>query len=220
MAPKIPSAWDHTPLRTLLSFLSQSTCPVFLPPCERSRSFFLVVKTSNDYVLSLVYMLTIRCQSPRRFPALRRSIRSWLCTRIVFPRIGRSRSSTYVSSPSPSISVPRRTPILTSTSHRLALFGIYYSPHGLNGTSEITMGGVDFSKFTTTLDYASVISDADGAWTIACTGGSVNGQTPDLLKDGFNILFDSGTPNVVLPQDMAEVRKSRFHRQNLAIQFY
>jgi hypothetical protein len=76
------------------------------------------------------------------------------------------------------------------------------------------MGGVDFSKFSTPLNYASVISGADGGWTIASTGGSVNGQTPDLLKDTFNVFFDSGTPNVVFPQDMAEVRKSSFSTQN------
>jgi hypothetical protein len=122
--------------------------------------------------------------------------------------------------PLPALSTPTRTLVFTSTSHCLALFGIYYSPHGLNGTSEITMGGIDFSKFSTPLNYASVISDADGGWTIASTGGSVNGQTPDLLKDSLNIFFDSGTPNVVLPQKMAEVRKSRFHYQKMAILLY
>ena len=115
------------------------------------------------------------------------------------------------------LSIPARTLILTSISHRLALFGIYYSPHGLNGTSEITMGGVDFSKFSTPLAYASVISGSGGAWTLSSTGGSVNGQTLDLLKDGLHILFDTGTPNVVFPQALAEVRKSRFHYQETDI---
>jgi hypothetical protein len=106
--------------------------------------------------------------------------------------------------------MPAQTHILTYISHSPAVFGIYYSPHGLNGTSEITMGGIDFSKFSTPLNYASVISGSEGAWTIASTGGSVNGQTPDLLKNGLHILFDTGTPNVVFPQDMAEVKESRF----------
>jgi hypothetical protein len=75
------------------------------------------------------------------------------------------------------------------------------------------MGGVDFSRFSTPLNYASVVSGANGGWTIASTGGRVNGQTPDLLKDGFNIFFDSGTPNVVFQKDMAEARKFRFHYQ-------
>jgi hypothetical protein len=79
------------------------------------------------------------------------------------------------------------------------------------------MGGVDFSKFSTPLDYASVISGSGGAWTLASTGGSVNGQTPDLLKDGLHILFDTGTPNVVFPQELAEVSTSRFHYQKTAI---
>jgi hypothetical protein len=92
---------------------------------------------------------------------------------------------------------------------RTAFFGIYYSPHGLNGTSEITMGGVDFTKFSTPLNYASVVSVPGlvGLWTLASTSGSVNGQTVDILKDGFTVIFDSGTPNVLFPKDMAEVRK-------------
>jgi hypothetical protein len=110
------------------------------------------------------------------------------------------------------VSTRSRAPSLL-TSHRssplrTALFGIYYSPHGLNGTSEITIGGVDFTKFSTPLNYAPVvsISGLEGVWTLASTSGSVNGQTVDILKDGFTVIFDSGTPNVVFPKDMAEVR--------------
>jgi hypothetical protein len=95
---------------------------------------------------------------------------------------------------------------------RTALFGIYYSPHGLNGTSEITMGGVDTTKFSTPLNYASVVSVSglEGVWTLASTSGSVNGQIVDILKDEFTVVFDSGTPNVVFQKDMAEVRKASF----------
>jgi len=81
------------------------------------------------------------------------------------------------------------------------LFSTYLTPEKI-GHAELTLGGVDESKFFGPLTFASIISD--GHWVIPSQGITVNGKSSSILKEPRVIVFDSGTSNIVLLQNATE----------------
>ncbi|KAJ7909451.1 acid protease [Mycena leptocephala] len=83
------------------------------------------------------------------------------------------------------------------------IYGFYMAPHSVGG-AEMTLGGVDSSKFTSQTTFAPIVADGHGAWILNSSGIAVNGQTNDVLAVHTEVLFDTGTTNVFLPLAMAE----------------
>ncbi|KAF7350709.1 Acid protease [Mycena sanguinolenta] len=83
------------------------------------------------------------------------------------------------------------------------IYGFFLSPHSI-GNAELTLGGVDPSKFTSQTTFAPLVADGAGAWITNCSGIAVNGQTSPALAVDTEVLFDTGTTNVFLPLLMAE----------------
>ena len=114
----------------------------------------------------------------------------------------------------------------------LALFSMYLTPNSV-GNAELTLGGIDSSKFTGkhlfierrpmnrlwadqlkgTPIYASVPPSSSGkpsvVWKAPSSGISVNGQTTDLLNTSRAIIFDSGTSNIIFSTNTTEVGNSQ-----------
>ena len=97
---------------------------------------------------------------------------------------------------------------------------MYLTPQ-MVGNAELTLGGVDSTKFTGRLPfkpcpfkiktialgtprYASLASH-NSDWSLTSPGLSVNGKTNSILTKSRNIIFDSGTSNVLFSTDTAEV---------------
>lgn len=72
----------------------------------------------------------------------------------------------------------------------LAVFSLALLPNGVSG-SELTLGGIDTTKFTKALTYVPVISGSS-FWQLKSTQFAVNGVTTSTLKTAHNIIFDSG----------------------------
>ena len=96
---------------------------------------------------------------------------------------------------------------MTSTSDQfiliLALFSMYLTPEA-KGNAEITFGGIDSTKYTGSLSYSALpLFSSD--WELTSTGIYINGATTTLLDQTRQIIFDSGTSNVLFDTDIAEV---------------
>lgn len=87
-----------------------------------------------------------------------------------------------------------------------ALFSLYLAPQGSDG-AELTLGGIDTSKFNTTMQYAKVIENQD-FWNVTTSAIAVNGRTTSVLQAPEGLTFDSGTSNLLFPPAIAEVRVS------------
>ncbi|EPQ58245.1 acid protease [Gloeophyllum trabeum ATCC 11539] len=85
-----------------------------------------------------------------------------------------------------------------------SLFGLYLTPKAV-GNAELTLGGIDESKFDGPLTYAPLTSDAYGSWVLEWRGASVNGQTTRALQERWEVIFDSGTSNAVFDTNTTEV---------------
>ncbi|KZP05954.1 acid protease [Athelia psychrophila] len=83
-----------------------------------------------------------------------------------------------------------------------SLFSFYLTSEK-NGNAELTLGGIDTSKYTGDLIYSDLTSGAT-YWTLDSTGISINGQTTALLGTSRSIIFDTGTSNVMFDTDIAE----------------
>ncbi|KAJ7811479.1 aspartic peptidase domain-containing protein [Mycena olivaceomarginata] len=59
-----------------------------------------------------------------------------------------------------------------------------YGPHSVGG-AEMTLGGVDSSKFTSQTTFAPIVADGHGAWILNSSGIAVNGQTNDVLAVAY-----------------------------------
>jgi len=103
---------------------------------------------------------------------------------------------------------------------------MYLTPQ-MVGNAELTLGGIDCTKFTGRLlfksclfktesippgtpQYASLAFN-DSDWTLTSTGLSVNGKTNSILTQSRDIIFDSGTSNVLFSTDTAEVRMANIY---------
>ncbi|KAF8973138.1 acid protease [Flammula alnicola] len=81
-----------------------------------------------------------------------------------------------------------------------SLFSLYLTPKAV-GNAELTIGGIDSSKFTGKFD--TLFFTAGGTWQLASPGISVNGKTTSVLSTSRTIIFDSGTSNVLFSTDTA-----------------
>jgi len=86
-----------------------------------------------------------------------------------------------------------------------SLFGFYLTPNATGG-AELTLGGIDQTKFNTTLVRANISSpDAhSGHWEMEYETIYVNGQTSAVLQSPLQTVFDSGTSNIVFPKNVTE----------------
>ncbi|KAH9944875.1 acid protease [Amylocystis lapponica] len=84
-----------------------------------------------------------------------------------------------------------------------ALFGMYLTPKA-TGNAELTLGGYDSSKFTGDLSYAPTTGGEGGNWVLTSSTLAVNGKTTDTLNSQRDIIFDSGTSNVVFDTQTTE----------------
>jgi len=84
-----------------------------------------------------------------------------------------------------------------------SLFGLFLTPLAV-GDAELTIGGIDDSKFSGDLTFASQAEDSGATWQLNSPGIFVNGKTNSVLNVPRTIIFDSGTSNVYFPTATAE----------------
>jgi len=82
-----------------------------------------------------------------------------------------------------------------------SLFSFHLTPKTV-GNAELTLGGIDTTKFEGKLTYASIVPQTEGEWSLNSSGITVNGRTNRMLHGTQRIIFDSGTPNVLLPTNI------------------
>ncbi|KAJ7488290.1 acid protease [Mycena latifolia] len=83
-----------------------------------------------------------------------------------------------------------------------SLFSLFLTRKAV-GHAELTLGGIDPTKFKGKLTYASVPADSPPTWSLDSPQLSVNGKTTPLLNATRNVIFDSGTSNILFPTDTA-----------------
>ncbi|CAK5276783.1 unnamed protein product [Mycena citricolor] len=84
-----------------------------------------------------------------------------------------------------------------------SLFSLYLTPRAIGG-AELTIGGVDSTKFTGSLTFASLPNpNSDPTWSLDSPRIAVNGKTTSVLSRARNIIFDSGTSNVLFDTQTA-----------------
>jgi len=86
-----------------------------------------------------------------------------------------------------------------------AQFGFYLTPKSV-GNAELTIGGIDPTKYTGDLTYAPLSSEGQDHWALDSPTVYVNGQTISAINQTRTFIFDSGTPNVYF--DSVEVVES------------
>ncbi|KAI0092930.1 acid protease [Irpex rosettiformis] len=84
-----------------------------------------------------------------------------------------------------------------------SLFSFYLTPKSV-GNAELTLGGIDTSKFKGNITYVPLKVDGSGTWQLTSTGITVNGNSTTTLQKERIIIFDSGTSNIVLPKEDTE----------------
>jgi len=83
-----------------------------------------------------------------------------------------------------------------------SLFGMFLTPLAI-GNAELTIGGIDNSKFNGSITFASQ-AGAGNTWELTSPRISVNGKTTTLLSTRRTIIFDSGTSNVLFSTNTTE----------------
>ncbi|KAI0084066.1 acid protease [Irpex rosettiformis] len=84
-----------------------------------------------------------------------------------------------------------------------SLFSLFLTPKSV-GNAELTLGGIDNSKFTGSITFIPLVDPQQGFWQLTSTGITVNGKSTSTLQQSRTIIFDSGTSNLVFPQDDTE----------------
>ncbi|GJE97382.1 acid protease [Phanerochaete sordida] len=80
-----------------------------------------------------------------------------------------------------------------------SLFSFYLTPKAV-GNAELTLGGIDKTKYKGELTYGNLIDPVGSeSWQLNSTGITVNGKSAPGLKKLRTFIFDSGTSNIVLP---------------------
>lgn len=83
-----------------------------------------------------------------------------------------------------------------------SLFSLFLTPNSV-GNAELTLGGIDNSKFTGTPTFLPV-TGAGSFWELTSSQVAVNGKTTSTLRVTQGIIFDSGTSNLVFPTAITE----------------
>ncbi|GAB1526988.1 hypothetical protein RhiTH_010163 [Rhizoctonia solani] len=84
-----------------------------------------------------------------------------------------------------------------------AVFGMWLTPKSVGG-AELTLGGIDNSKFSGPVTYIPVDPATQGFWQLVSSQYAVNGKTSAALKKTTHVIFDSGTSNIVFPKAVTE----------------
>jgi len=84
-----------------------------------------------------------------------------------------------------------------------SLFGLFLTPKSV-GNAELTIGGFDSSKFTGSPTFASLPARSGATWQLVSPQLSVNGKTTSVLRTSRNVIFDSGTSNVLFSTSTTE----------------
>ncbi|KAJ7812337.1 acid protease [Mycena leptocephala] len=82
-----------------------------------------------------------------------------------------------------------------------AIFGMLFTPESEGGAGELTLGGVDMTKFTTPPLYSPQVGS--GNWQLSSQGIFVNGNTASSLQNNVTLIFDSGTSNMLFVEPIA-----------------
>jgi hypothetical protein len=83
-----------------------------------------------------------------------------------------------------------------------SLFSLYLTPKSV-GNAELTIGGIDSSKYQGSLTYASLPFFSGSTWQLSSPKIAVNGKTTSTLSQSRTIIFDSGTSNVLFSTSTA-----------------
>ncbi|KAF7360721.1 Acid protease [Mycena venus] len=83
-----------------------------------------------------------------------------------------------------------------------AIFGMLFIPETEGGAGELTLGGVDTTKFDAPLLFSP--QQGSGNWALSSRGIFVNGQTASGLQKNVTLIFDSGTSNMLFTKATAE----------------
>ncbi|KAF7336875.1 Acid protease [Mycena venus] len=83
-----------------------------------------------------------------------------------------------------------------------AIFGMLFVPETEGGAGELTLGGVDTTKFDGPLLFSP--QQGSGNWALSSRGIFVNGQTASGLQKNLTLIFDSGTSNMLFTKAIAE----------------
>lgn len=84
-----------------------------------------------------------------------------------------------------------------------SLFSLFLTPQAV-GNAELTLGGIDTTKFQGNLTYSSLATTKDDSWQLTSSSVNVNGNSSSALSGTRNWIFDSGTSNLVMTQADAE----------------
>jgi hypothetical protein len=84
----------------------------------------------------------------------------------------------------------------------LAIFSFYLT-HRDKPQAELTLGGIDNTKFTGSITYSPLI--LPGYWGLNSTGVFVNGKTSSELEKPIQPYIDSGLSNLSFNKKQAEV---------------
>ncbi|KAJ7255787.1 acid protease [Mycena haematopus] len=82
------------------------------------------------------------------------------------------------------------------------IFGMLFVPKREGGEGELTLGGVDTTKFHAPLLFSPQLGN--GNWELASQGIFVNGKTASVLQSNLSLIFDSGTSNMLFTKPIAE----------------
>jgi hypothetical protein len=83
------------------------------------------------------------------------------------------------------------------------LFSLYLTPKSV-GNAELTIGGIDTTKYKGSLTYASLPFGSDSTWQLTSPKIAVNGKTTSVLSQSRTVIFDSGTSNVLFSTSTTE----------------
>ncbi|KAJ7574402.1 aspartic peptidase domain-containing protein [Mycena floridula] len=84
------------------------------------------------------------------------------------------------------------------------MISFYFTPNTI-GAAEMTLGGIDNTKFNSTMVFATIEPNLGGPWVLKSPGISVNGQqSSPLLTQPLDVMFDTGTSNIVFPRNLTE----------------
>lgn len=83
------------------------------------------------------------------------------------------------------------------------MFGFFVDAEAVGG-AELTLGGVDNSKIKGTTVFAPT-SSSGSTWTLASTRIFVNGRNIGSVGNNQEIIFDSGTSNVLFDTALTQV---------------
>ncbi|KAJ7594019.1 acid protease [Mycena floridula] len=86
-----------------------------------------------------------------------------------------------------------------------SLFGMYLTPLAI-GNAELTIGGIDNTKFNSKFGSLTFAPNAGAGntWELSSPSISVNGKTTSVLNVRRTVIFDSGTSNILFSTNTTE----------------